>query len=197
MRLETVAKPPILIAVGALAIGVALTLLFYFENSKVLKEAVQIAATHPVVVEALGTPIERSGLLGKRWRSTERLIGKRYDRDVPIAGPKGKGVLRITVTYQTVSRNGRSSRTRYKNEELVGLRFQAAGTDHWQDLLADERPSWATETDPARGRAAADETPPPPPPPGGWVPLKPPPDGTPEKGPPVKPAEPAPQLKNW
>lgn len=196
MRLETLAKHPIMVAVGALAIGVVLTLGLYFEDSKVLRETVQIAANHPVVVEALGTPIERSGRLGKRWRTTERIIGKRYDRDVPIAGPKGKGVLRITVTYQTPSRRARSM-TRYENEELVGLRFQAPGTDHWQDLLLDERPAWATETDAARARAAADETPPPPPPPGGWVPLKPPPDGTPQKGPPVMPAEPAPPLKNW
>lgn len=86
-----------LIIIGVVAIGT----IFYsvttaIEDSKPYEYALEKINKDEDLINALGAPIEKNGLVSGNWNYTN---GKKSaDMSIPIAGPKGEGTLFVEAT---------------------------------------------------------------------------------------------------
>lgn len=81
-----------IIAVGTIVYGVTNAI----EDSKPYEYALQKINTDEDLIKALGSPIEREGMVSGNWNYSNGQ--KTADMRIPVAGPKGEGILFVEAS---------------------------------------------------------------------------------------------------
>ncbi len=104
------------IAIGSIFYGVANAI----EDSQPYEYALEKINTDENLINALGSPIEKEGMVNGSWNYTNGQ--KAVNMKIPISGPKGKGTLFVEATGEGDDWTYQVIRVEIKDQEPIDLK---------------------------------------------------------------------------
>jgi hypothetical protein len=101
--------------IGALFLGIGSLM----TNSDAYKESMAAAERNKTVIENLGTPLENDGMVSGSINSSNNTGN--CDLEIPIKGPKGKGILFVVATKNVKWKYTQMSVYIEKTDEEINL----------------------------------------------------------------------------